>query len=97
MTNFAFTPNQLSGYSFQPSLFDISGAGDEYTAKVSWNTFEQRWYLSITSAGDILAINTPLVESPDTMDFNLIGASSNPVFSSTIVFRDSTGMFEVNP
>lgn len=88
----AFLPNQLTGFAFQPTLDGIA-----YNANVKWNTFEQRWYLAVSSADGVLAINTPLVESPDNFNIDLVQASSTPTFASTIVYRNSTGMFEINP
>ena len=97
MTTIAFTPNQLTGFAFQPTLEDSTGALETYNAYVKWNTMEQRWYLSVENSDGVIQINTPLVESPDNKDFNLIAASTLTFFTSTIVFRDSTGMFEINP
>lgn len=89
MTVIPFTPNATQAFS---SLFTLDNV--TYTGTVTWNVYAQRWYLILTDAAGNVAWNGGLVASPD--DANIYLAPG--VFTtSTLLFRDSTNQFEVEP
>ncbi len=83
-----FTPSTTSPFTFQPTL-----DGTNYTAAVTWNLSGQRWYFNLyTLAGD-LVVALPLIGSPPDHDVDLVGG----YFTSTVVFRQSSQQFEIDP
>lgn len=60
MTTYAFTPGNMSPpFSFQPSL-----DGETCTVSVFWNTYAQRWYVSVTDLSGDQICYVPLIGSP---------------------------------
>lgn len=60
---------------------------------VPWSLFGQRYYIRVFDASGNLVLTVPRISS-DAADINLIA----PWFqTSTLTWRDSTGLFEVLP
>lgn len=90
-TLIAFTPNPLGSPPFQTN-FTLDGA--TYAGTVAWNVYSQRWYLTLTDASGNTTWVGPIVGSPLTADIYLaLGVFT----SSTLLYREDTGNFEVNP
>lgn len=83
-----FSPSAARAFQFSPTL-----DGATYTGVVTWNTFGQRWYLNLYDLGGNLVICTPLIGSPVGTDFDLV----LDLFTSTLIYRESTATFEINP
>lgn len=83
-----FTPSPTQNFSFNPTL-----DGNAYTAIVTWNVFGQRYYLNIYTTQGALIICTAIVGSPDDYSINLAAG----LFTSSLLFRESSGQFEVSP
>jgi hypothetical protein len=74
------------------AIFTLDGVA--YTGSVVWNVAGQRWYLNLQDANAQAVWNGPLIGSPLNHDIYLAPG----IFSqSTILFREDTGNFEVNP
>ena len=90
MTTFTqFTPPPASLFAFQPTL-----DGAVYSATVVWNLAGQRWYLQLTDLSGNLIVLLPLIGSPIGSDINLVAGYFQ---TSTLVYREDTGNFEVSP
>ena len=87
-TYFPFTPTTTSVFQFQPTL-----DGSLYVCAVTFNLFGQRYYINLYDLSGNLVISTAMVGSPNGYDISLVGA----LFSSTLVYREASGTFEVNP
>lgn len=87
-TYFPFQPTAAAPYEFKPTL-----DGVQYQCTVTWNLAGQRWYLNIFDLQGNLQLTKALISSPNDYDIDLVEF----YFTSTLVFRDSTQQFEVNP
>lgn len=93
-TSTAFTPTPLAAFQFQAVL-----DGDQYTVIVTWNVYRgggtgrDGWYITIQDANGTWIVTKALVASPATYDISLTAG----YFSSTMVYREGTGNFEVSP
>jgi len=97
MTTFiAFTPQMTSQPSNTAPPFTAIFILDSksYQGNVTWNFAAQRWYLTLTDSNNNLAWNGPLIGSP--LNYNIYLAPG--IFTtSTLLYREDTGNFEVNP
>lgn len=59
-TYFKFVPNVQSPFTFQPTL-----DRQQFSAKVAWNLFGQRWYLTVSQLTGAPVFTVPLLGSPD--------------------------------
>jgi hypothetical protein len=87
-------PFQINGNTSPPfsTIFTLDGSSVLGTA--AWNTFGQRWYLSLTDQSGNNLWTGALVGSP--LNANIYLAPD--VFeTSTILYRADTGNFEVTP
>jgi hypothetical protein len=84
-----FTPTITENFSFLPTL-----DGQQYAATVYWSLFGQRWILSLYTLQNVLVVQKPLTASPDDYDINLVAGYFK---NSTLIYRDSTNNFEINP
>lgn len=91
MTLIPFTPNNNNSPPFSTS-FTLDGAS--YNGAVTWNIAGQRWYLTITDLAGNVIWNGALVGSSLTYDILL---APNIFKTSTLLYREDTGNFEVNP
>lgn len=89
MTTFvAFVPSLESAPQFQ-ALFD----GTPYNVTVTWNLFSQRYYINITDQSGNLILCIALIGSPDDYDISM----TKGYFASTLIYRVSSGNFEISP
>ena len=90
-TLIAFTPNNSNAPPFQ-TIFTLDGVS--YNGSVTWNIAGQRWYLTITDQAQNVIWNGAMIGSPLNYDIPLAPG----IFSlSTLLYREDTGNFEVNP
>lgn len=86
----AFTPSN-TGVPFQAN---VTLDGNPYSLTASWNLAAQRWYATLTDTTGNLVWSGALVGSPLTSDIYLaLGIFT----TSTILYREDTGNFEINP
>lgn len=96
-TYIAFTPSQVSSppFSTQVTLDGVS-----YTLSCTWNIYrggssgQSGWYYSLTDQGGNVAITSALVGSPDDAPIYLAWGI---LTTSTLLYRASSGNFEVSP
>jgi hypothetical protein len=89
MTTYVTFPQTTSAFSFLLTL-----DGTEYSTTIKWNLAGQRWYFNLYDLQNNSILTIALVASPDTADINLVAGYFN---ISTVVFRDTTQNFEINP
>lgn len=85
-TTYTFTGNETQAISFSPTLDSTV-----YSASVKWLLAAQRWYITVTASDGTRMLTRPMIESPDDTDINLAFG----VFTTTIVWRASSGLIEV--
>jgi hypothetical protein len=83
-----FNPQSNQVFQFNPTLDGVT-----YIGQCPFNIFSQRYYLSILDTFGNIILNCPLTGSPDDFSINLAFG----YFTSTIVYRVSTGNIEVSP
>ena len=88
-TLFPFVPSNVAPFQFQPT-FD----GAHYTCTIKQNFFGQRYYVFCTDLSGNPIFTRPLIGSPPTYNINLLAGY---FVTSTMVYRVSTGNFEVDP
>jgi len=86
-----FNPLPFSSPPFQ-SNFTLDG--QSYQGTVTWNIFGQRWYFTLTDSSGNIAWNGPLIGSPTGYDIPL---ALSVFTASTILYREDSGNFEINP
>lgn len=84
-----YAPSATAPFQFQPVL-----DGATYLATVLWNTAAQRNYLKISAANGSLVCYVAMVGSPPMYDINLVAGY---FATATLVWRPSTGNFEIGP
>ena len=87
----AFAPNSQVNPPFQ-ATFTLDG--NVYGGTVTWNVYAQRWYFTLADQTGTVVWNGPLVGSSLTDDVPLAPGIFE---TSTILFREDTGNFEVTP
>lgn len=90
-TLIAFLPS-VSGAPPFSAVVALDGA--TYSLVVMWNFYRGDWYFSLTDAFGNLIINQPLIGSPPNANIYL---APGIFTSSTMVYRVSTGNFEITP
>lgn len=90
-TLIAFQPNPQTAPPFQ-ATFTLDGS--VYQGSVTWNVYGQRWYFTLTDQAGDVAWNGPLIGSSLTQNVPLAPGIFE---TSTILFREDTGNFEVTP
>jgi len=89
MTTFIpFTPSAETPFQFTATL-----DGTQYNVVVTWNIFGQRWYINVYDTSNNLICAPPMVGSPPNYDINLVQG----FFNSVLLYRVSTGNFEISP
>jgi hypothetical protein len=88
-TYIPFVPSIQAPFQFQATL-----DGNIYTIQCTWNLFGQRFYINIYDASNTLIVCRPQVGSPATYNINLLAGY---FLASVLVYRASTGNFEVDP
>ena len=93
MITVPFVASATQQFSFQ-ATFD----GVTYTVSVPWNLYRQDYYITITDTSGNLVVHRARVGSPagapSAADINLLFGY---FFTNTLVWRPSTGNFEVGP
>ena len=86
-----YNPLPFSSPPFQAN-FVLDGAN--YSGVARWNFAAQRAYFTLTDASGNVTWSGPLIGSPPNYDIPLaLGIFQ----SSTILYREGAGQFEVNP
>ena len=86
---FTQTPN-----ASPPFQATVTLDGQPYTLAALWNFAVLRWYASITDSSGNIAWYGALVGSPLGYDILL---APGIFTTSTILYREDTGNFEINP
>jgi hypothetical protein len=87
-----FSPPTSGMFQFTATL-----NSQPYTIQVQWNYAGQRWYLNFfegTNTTGTPAYSSPLVASGDSVNYNIALQLGGP---STVIYRHSTGNFEISP
>lgn len=95
-----FTQPQDQPFEFQATL-----DGQLVVVRVPWNVYRQDWYVVVSDTAGNPIVSVPRVGSPvigenpqyldaDCIDLNLVAGYFT---TSTLVWRPSTGQFEINP
>jgi hypothetical protein len=91
MTTIQFTPSNTGSPPFKVS---VTLDGTSYSLVTMWNFYRGDWYVSLTDQSGNVVINQPLIGSPSDSDIYLFPGI---FMTSTVVYRISTTMFEINP
>ena len=91
MTTIPFTPNNSNAPPFQ-ALVTLDGVS--YNLITMWNLYRGDWYVNLTDQSGNVIINQPLIGSPP--DFNIY-LFPGLFLTSTVLYRVSTGNFEIGP
>ncbi len=91
MTVIPFTPNNSNSPPFS-AIFSLDGT--DYAANVTWNIAGQRWYLSLYDQSGNNVWTGALIGSPLTANIYL---APNVFSTSTVLYREDTGNFEITP
>ena len=81
-----FTPSPSANFQFQLTL-----DGQQYNAICTFNPYGQRYYVNIYDTTQTLALARPVVPSPNSYDISI----TLGFFATKLVYRESTGNFEV--
>lgn len=84
----SFVPSPYQAFQFQATL-----DGSTYNVTVTWNLYRQGYYINIVSLTGVVIVTRAMVGSPTGYDISL----TKGYFTSTLVWRPSTGNFEVSP
>jgi hypothetical protein len=87
-TLYPFTPPVGGNFQFQPTL-----DGAQYNVIITWNLWATRYYVNIYTLQNALVLCIALIGSPDNVDISM----TKGYFDSTLVYRVSSGNFEVSP
>ncbi len=77
----------------QAFQFQATLDGTQYLVTLPWSLYGQTYMIYITQLDGTLVFATILCASPDNYDINIV----KNFFTSTLVYRDSTNTFEINP
>lgn len=89
MTTFYFNPQPTQNFTFSPTLDGVT-----YVAMCTYNVYGQRYYISIFDTSRNLIVYQPVIGSPPNFDIDLVFGFFK---TSTLIYRASTGNFEVSP
>ena len=86
---------------FQPpnALFQFNATldGNQYLVQTPWNVYRQDYYIFIFDQSGNRVLALPRIGSPPGYDINLISIRPDLFTTSSLVWRPSTGQFEVGP
>jgi hypothetical protein len=91
MTVIQFTPSTITTPPFQ---VNVTLDGTSYSLVTMWNFYRGDWYVSLTDQNGNIIINQPLIGSPPDSNIYLFPGLFT---TSTVVYRVSTGQFEITP
>lgn len=99
-----FIPFQPSPTEVPPFVTTVTLDGNGYTLITQWNFYRGGggqgqgdnggWYLTLTDQDGNPIVTRPLTGSPTEADINLVWGY---FFTSTLIYRQTTGNFEVTP
>lgn len=87
-------PLVLSATATPPFQTLVTLDGIAYNLSIFWNFAAQRWYMSLTDSAGNIAWTGALIGSPLGYDVPLAAGIFQ---TSTIIFREDSSQFEVNP
>lgn len=90
-TTISFQPNSNKTPPFSAI---VTLDGSSYTLAAMWNFYRGDWYIQLINQTGQIVLNQPLISSPQGFDILL---APGLFTTSTLVFRESTGQFEINP
>lgn len=90
-TLIAFTPSATASPPFTATI-TLDGA--QYGLIVAWNAYAGRWYYSLIDQNQNTVITAALVGSPSGSSILL---APGLFAASTLLYRASTGNFEITP
>lgn len=91
MTQIPFTPTNATAPPFS-TVFTLDG--NPYNAIATWNIAGQRWYLTLSDLAGNVIWNGPIIGSSLTYDIPL---APNIFTTSTLLYREDSGLFEITP
>lgn len=77
-----------------PFQFPATLDGTTCNVVVTFNIGSQRPYINVFNSSNTLIVAPALVASPDDYDINMVGGYFT---TSTLVFRETSQQFEINP
>jgi hypothetical protein len=89
MVAFPFLPTNASTPPFQAQVILD---GNPYNLETRWNIYRGDWYVSLVDQSGSIVCNQPLIGSPPNANNLLFPGLFK---TSTILYRPSTGNFEV--
>lgn len=89
MSTIPFNPQSNQNFTFNPVLDGVN-----CVAVCTYNIYAQRYYISIYDTARTLIVINPVIASPDDYDINLIYGYFD---TSTLIYRESSNVFEVTP
>jgi hypothetical protein len=91
VTTILFTPSNTASPPFQVPV-TLDGVG--YSLATMWSFYRGDWYVSLSDQNGNIVVNQPLIGSPANASIFLF-----PGFfmTSTVLYRVSTGQFEIGP
>ncbi|NBI44981.1 MULTISPECIES: phage baseplate plug family protein [Burkholderia] len=90
-TLIAFNPSNATSPPFQET---VTLDGSAYSLSAAWNIAGQRWYVTLTDQNGNVVWSGAMVGSP--LGFNILLAPG--IFTtSTLLYREDTGNFEISP
>ena len=91
MTIIPFQPNSTNA---PPFLATVTLDGVSYSLIAMWNLYRGDWYISLIDQSGNLIVNQPLIGSPPDSNIYLAPGAFT---TSTLLYRVSTGNFEIGP
>lgn len=81
-----FSPIATENFSFLATLDGLA-----CNVVCTWNLYGARYYVTIFNDRGETVVYLPLIASPDGHDVSMTAG----YFTTTLVFRESTGLFEI--
>ena len=88
-TLITFSPSTVA-----PFQFNLTLDGVPYAAICPFNVYGQRYYINIYTLNQQLILSRPIIGSPDDYDINLLFGY---FFTSKLIYRTSSNVFEITP
>lgn len=86
---------------FQPpnALFQFNAVldGNQYLIQTPWNVYRGDYYVFIFDQNGNRVLTVPRIGSPPNYNINLISIRPDLFTVSSLIWRPSTGQFEVGP
>jgi hypothetical protein len=81
---FPFTPSSSAIVQFQPTLTDLEGNTDQYTATVTWSLYGVRWYFNLAQLNGTPIVSRPLIATPVARNLQSLTWANSVVTAVTI-------------